>query len=46
MGQQWDQGRNQKILWKKCKWEHNNLKSVGHKVSSSKREIDRITGLS
>ena len=24
MGQQWDQGRNQKIPWDKWKWEHSN----------------------
>ena len=30
MGQQLDQGLNQKIPWNKWKWEHNNLESVGH----------------
>ena len=30
MDQQWDQGRNEKIPWKKWKWGHNNPKSVGH----------------
>ena len=39
MGQQWDQGRNQKIPANKGKWEHNNPKSVGHGESSPKREI-------
>ena len=28
MGQQWDQGRNQKIPWNKWKWEHNDPKSM------------------
>ena len=46
MGQQWDQGRNQKMLWNKWKWGHNNPKSVGHRESNPKREIHSITGLS
>ena len=45
MGQQWDQGRNQKILWNKWKW-GDNAKSVGHWESNPKREIHSITGLS
>ena len=46
MGQQWDQGRNQKIPWNKWKWGHNNPQSVGHWESNPKREIHSITGLS
>ena len=46
MGQQWNQGRNQKIPWNKWKWGHNNPKSVGHRESSPKRESRSITGLS
>ena len=38
MGQQWDQGRNQKIPWNKCKWDHNNSKSLGHSEGNPKRE--------
>ena len=45
MGQR-DQGRNQKIPWNERKWEHKNLKSVGHEESSSKKEIHSIIGLS
>ena len=45
MGQQRDQGRNQKIPWNKWKWEHNNPKSVGHWESNPKREIHNITGI-
>ena len=46
MGQQWDQGRNQKIPANKGKWEHNNPKSVGHRQSNPKGESRSITGLS
>ena len=46
MGQQWDQGRHQKIPWNKWKWRHNNPKSVGHWESNAKREIHIISGLS
>ena len=45
MGQQWDQGRNQKITWNKWKWGHNNPKTDGHRESSPKREIHSNTGL-
>ena len=45
MSQQWDQGRNQKILWNKWKWAHNNPKSVGHWESNPKWEIHSITCL-
>ena len=46
MGQQWDQGRNQKIPWNKWKWGHNNPKSVRNWGDNPKREIHSITGLS
>ena len=36
MGQQWDQGRNQKIPWNKWKWGHNNSKSMTHWESNLK----------
>ena len=45
IGQQWDQGRNQKISWSKWKW-GDNAKSVGHWESNPKREIHSITILS
>ena len=38
-GQQRDQGRNQKIPWKKWEWEHNNPKPVGHRDSNPKRKL-------
>lgn len=45
MGQQWNQGRNQKLPWDKWKWTHNS-KSVGHSKSSpNKREIHSNMGL-
>ena len=31
-----------KIPWKKWKWGHNNLKSVGHWESNHKREIHKL----
>ena len=46
MGQQWDQGRNQKIPWNKGKWGHNNSQSMGRWGSNPEREIHSITGLS
>ena len=46
MGQQWDQGRNQKISWNKLKWGHNNPNTVGHWESNPERENHSITGLS
>ena len=45
MGQQWDQGRNQKYVETHV-MVHNNPKSVGPWESSPKREIHGITGLS
>ena len=45
MGQLWDQGRNQKVLWSKWKWGHNNPKSVGHWESNCKVAVHSIIGL-
>ena len=39
MGQQWDQGRNQKISWNEWKWGLNNPRSVGHWESNCKRKF-------
>ena len=44
VGQQWDQGKNQKIPWKKWKWGCNIPKSVGHWERNPKREILNFTG--
>ena len=38
MGQQQDQGRNQKIPWHKWKWEYN-PKSVAHRENNPRRAI-------
>ena len=45
MGQQQNQGRNQKISSNKWKWGHNNPKSGGHWEKSPKRQIHSNTGL-
>ena len=47
MSQQWDQGRNQKIPWKKLKWGYNNPKSwdTGKENLRRKQEIHSITCL-
>ena len=42
MDQKQDQRRNQKVPWNKWQWEHNDLKSVGHRESSPKRETHNI----
>ena len=46
VGEQQDQGRNQKVPWNKWIWRHNNPKSVGDWESNLKREIHSIIGLS
>ena len=46
MGQEWDQGRNQKVSGNKWKWTHNNPKLMGHGEGSSEREVHNNTGLS
>ena len=46
MGQQWDQGKNQKIPSIKWKWGYNNPKSVGYWESTPIREVHSTTGLS
>ena len=45
MGQQWNQGRYQKIPWNQWKWGHSNTKSVGQWESRPKRKIHSIAGL-
>ena len=45
MGQQWDQGRNQKVYGNKWKWTHNNLKPMGHSKDGPEREVHSDTGL-
>ena len=44
MGQQWGQGRNQKVLGNKWKW-HNDQKPIGHSESSPEREVYSIIDL-
>ena len=39
MGQQWDQGRIQKILWNKWKWGDNYPKSVGQREKILRRKF-------
>ena len=46
VGEQQDQGRNQKVPWNKWIWRHNNPKSVGDWESNLKREIHSIIGQS
>ena len=45
MGQEWDQGGNQKVSGNKWKWTHNNPKPMGHSKSSPEREVHSDTGL-
>ena len=45
MGQQWDQGINQKSIWNKWKWTHNNPKSMGHSKDSAEGKVQSNTGL-
>ena len=45
MGQQRDQGQNQKITWNKWKWGQNNPIFEDHGKSSPKREIHSIPDL-
>ena len=46
MGQQWDQGQNQKVSGNKGKWTHNNSKTMGYNEGSPEREVHSDTGLS
>ena len=45
MGQQRNQRGNLKIPGDKWKWKHNGTKSLGHRKSSSKREVYNNIGL-
>ena len=45
MGQEWDQGRNQKLSGNKWKWTHKNPNLMGHTESSPERELHSDTGL-
>ena len=45
MGQEWDQGGNQKVSGNKWKWTHNNPKLMGHREGSPDREVHSDTGL-
>ena len=45
MGEQWDQGRNQKVSGNKWKWTHNAPKPMKHSKGSSEREVHSNTGL-
>ena len=39
MGQEWDQGRNQKVSGNKWKSTHNNPKLMGHSEGSPERKV-------
>ena len=45
MGEEWDQGRNQKLSGNKPKWTQNNPKPMGHNKGSPEREVHSHTGL-
>ena len=45
MGQEWDQGRNEKVSGKKQKQTHHNRKLMIHSKGSPKREVHSNTGL-
>ena len=45
MGQEWDQGRNQKVSGNKWKWTHNNPKPMGHNKGNPEIEVHSNTGL-
>ena len=46
MGQQWDQGRSQKVSGNKWKWTHNNSKFMdGTEQRQSERKVHNDTGL-
>ena len=44
MGQEWDQGKNEKVSGNKWKWTHN-PKLVGHSYDSPEREVHSDIGL-
>ena len=45
MGEEWDQGRNQKVSGNKWKWTHNTPKLLGQSKGSPEREVHSDTGL-
>ena len=45
MGQEWDQGRNQKLSGNKWKQTHNNTEMMGHREGSPERKVHSDTGL-
>ena len=45
MGEEWDQGRYQKVSGNKWKWTQNKLKLMGHSEGSPERERHSDTGL-
>ena len=45
MGQEWDQGINQKVSGNKWKWTHNSPKPMGHSKGSPEREVHSDAGL-
>ena len=45
MGQEWDQGRNQKVSGNKWKSTHNSPKVMGHSEGSPEWEVHSNTGL-
>ena len=45
MGEEWDQGRNQKVSGNKWKWTHNSPKLMGHSKGNPEREVHSDIGL-
>ena len=45
MGQEWNQGRNQKVSGNKRKWTHRTPKLMGHSKGSPEREVHSNTAL-
>ena len=45
MGQEWHQGRNNKVSGNKWKWTQNSPKPMGHSKGSPEREVHSDAGL-
>ena len=45
MGQEWDQGINEKVSGNKWKWTHNNPKPMGHSEGSPEKQVHSNIGL-
>ena len=45
MGQEWDEGINQKLSGNKWEWTHNNPKLMEHSEGSPEKEVHSNTGL-